>query len=99
VFYPKTPKALREKIEDFLAVDEITTPEEFMQHARRLTYFQNFEVALPFGDFLENHGRRGYVRFKSFPVERLKPEHAPAVRVVRDGILEGHAVFSLGEST
>ncbi|UCH83623.1 MAG: hypothetical protein JSW50_14405, partial [Candidatus Latescibacterota bacterium] len=99
VFYPKTPKALRQKIEEFLAAEEITTPEEFMQHARRLTYFQNFQVALPFGDFVENHGRRGYVRFKSFPIERLKPEHAPAVRVVRDGMLEGHAVFSIGEST
>jgi hypothetical protein len=99
VFYPKIPKALRQKIEEFLAAEEITVPEEFMHHARRLTYFQNFEVALPFGDFLENHGRRGYVRFKSFPVERLKPEHAPAVRVVREGMLEGHAVFSIGEST
>ena len=72
-------------------------PEEFTHHARRLTYFQNFEVALPFGAFLENHGRRGYVRFKSFPVEQLKPEHSPAVRVVRDGMLAGLDVFALGE--
>jgi hypothetical protein len=97
VFYPKTPEALKEKIEEFLAAEEIVVPEEFVCNARRLTYFQNFEVALPFGEFLENHGRRGYVRFKSFPVERLRAEHAPAVRVVRDGMLEGREVFALGE--
>ena len=97
IFYPKTPQALREKIEAFLTADAIEVPEEFTHHARRLTYFQNYQVALPFGDFLEDHGRRGSVRFKSFPVEEMKPELAPAVRVVRDGILEGHKIFALGE--
>jgi len=97
VFYPKTPEALREKIEEFLAAEGITVPEEFTHNARRLTYFQNFQVALPFGEFLENHGRRGYVRFKTFPVDQLRPEHAPAVRVVRDGMLEGREIFALGE--
>lgn len=97
VFYPRTPQALRQQAEEFLAAEEIKVPDEFIQTARRLTYFQNFCVALPFADFLENHGRRGFVRFKSFPVEQLKPEHALAVRVVRDGILEGHTVFALQE--
>jgi hypothetical protein len=97
VFYPKTPEALREKIEEFLAAEEIVVPDEFVHNARRLTYIQNFQVALPFGEFLENHGRRGFVRFKAFPVDQLKPENSPAVRVVREGILEGHKIFSLGE--
>jgi hypothetical protein len=99
VFYPKTPQALRQQTEEFLAAEEIEVPDEFMRTARRLTYFQNFSVALPFGDFLENHGRRGFVRFKSFPVEQLKPEHASAIRVVHDGILEGHTIFALQEET
>jgi hypothetical protein len=97
VFYPKNPQALRQQVEKFLAAEEIEIPEEFLATARRLTYFQNFRVALPFGDYLENHGRRGYVRFKSFPIDQLNPEHSPAVRVVCDGVLDGHTVFALQE--
>jgi hypothetical protein len=97
VFFPQTPQAFRQQVEGFLTAEKIEIPEEFQFNARRLVYYQNFKAALPFGEYLANHGRRGYVMFKSFPVEQLKPENSPAVQAIQNGIINKHKVFALDE--
>ena len=97
VFFPQTPQAFRGQVEGFLGAEKIEIPEEFQYNARRLVYYQNFSAALPFGEYLANHGRRGYVMFKSFPVEQLKPENSPAVQAIQNGIINKHKVFAHDE--
>jgi hypothetical protein len=86
--FPKTQAAYRLQAEEFLSAKEIDNPPEFQQNARRFLYFQNFRTPLPFGDFLEAHATKGYVRLKSFPARKLHPDNALAVRVLYDGFIK-----------
>ena len=97
VFFPNSPQVFRKQVQEFLSVDKIDLPDEFLHNARRLVYHQNFNVPLPFSDFLENHGYRGYVKFKSFPIDLLYPENSPAVNAIQKGLFDRRRVFSLDD--
>lgn len=97
VFFPNSPQEFRNQVQDFLSADKINLPDVFLHNARRLIYHQNFNVPLPFEDFLENHGYRGYVKFKSFPINLLYPENSPAINAIQKGLFEQRKVFSLDE--
>ncbi len=89
VYLPATPDEHRALAERFLAAKQLDTPPEFVRNARRFQYYQLWRTPLPFGDFLEPHPTRGYVNLKDFSLERL--ESAAAIRVIREGVLEGEA--------
>lgn len=86
VFFPESATAYRQQAENFLAAGQIEIPAEFKRQARRFLYYQLFKTALPFGDFLENHPRPGYVSLKRFKPAALYPEHSPAIRAIVDGV-------------
>jgi hypothetical protein len=98
VFFPKTPEAFRKKAEELLYVDEIKVPEEFQMNARRLLYYQNYQAALPFDEFLEEHSLRGFVRMKRFDIKRLYPEQSPAVAAILRGLRKGERIFTIEET-
>jgi hypothetical protein len=89
VFFPQSVETYREMAEEFLAAETIEIPEEFPRNARRFLYYQNWRTPLPFSDYLQPHSLKGYVRFRSFSVEQLKPDNSPSLKVVRDGIMRG----------
>ena len=97
VFFPKTPAGFRQKIEELLNAEEIVVPEVFQTNARRLLYYQNYQAALPFDEYLGKHSLRGFVRFKSFKVEDLLPSNAPAIASILKGIKEKERVFTISE--
>ena len=55
VFFPKSQDDYRELAEQFLSVEEIDVPPEFLQNARRILYYQFWRSSLLLGDYLEAH--------------------------------------------
>jgi hypothetical protein len=89
VFYPANAEAYLLKLEQFLSAEHIEVPAEFRQQARRFIYYQFFKTSLPFGDFLQEHGRPGFVKLKEFDMDLLLPENSHTMQVILDGILKG----------
>lgn len=89
VYFPATQQEFRHQAEKFLTFDEIPVPPEFQRNARRFLYYQLFYSSLPFEDFIEPDLRQGFVRVRSFPIEKLLPENSLTMRVLVDGILDG----------
>jgi len=88
VEFPATAVKYRSKAEQFLSMNgRISAPTEYTENARRFLYYQIFKASLPFGDFLENLPRPGYVRLKSFNWQKLSPEYSQTIRILVDGIL------------
>jgi hypothetical protein len=88
VEFPATPEEYRDKADQFLSTNgRIQVPSEYSENAHRFLYFQLFKTSLPFGDFLENLPRPGYVRLQSFNWQRLSPEYSKTIRILVDGIL------------
>lgn len=99
VFFPKTPVAFRQQVEELLNVEEVEVPEEFQVNARRLLYYQNYQAALPFDDYLEKHNLRGFVRFKSFDATQLHPENSPTIQAIIEGIKQNKQVFEVEDKS
>ncbi|KAF0109285.1 MAG: capsule polysaccharide biosynthesis family protein [Anaerolineaceae bacterium] len=89
VFFPESVPAYREMLEQFLRAAEVKPRPEHLRNARRFLYYQLFRTSLPFGEFLEPSGQRGYVRVRPGALSRLRPDRSPAVRAVLEGILHG----------
>lgn len=87
VFVPASAKDYVAQAKKFLDADKVDQPQEFIEEARRVLYFQLFKTSLPFGDYLEPHARMGYVHLKSFPVEELLPENSAAIGAIASGVL------------
>lgn len=89
VFFPSSATEYMEKAREFLSSETVAQPEELIRQARRVLYFQLFKTSLPFSQYLEPHGRMGYVRLRSFPATALLPENSPAIAAVYHGIVDG----------
>ena len=89
VFYSHTPEEFTAQAEQFLRADKIEVPPEFQRQSRRFLYYQFFKTSLHFGDFLEEHGRPGFVRLRDFDINQLLPEGSVTMQVIVDGILKG----------
>lgn len=89
VFYPRSAQEYLHQAEGFLNADHVDQPQKLVKEARRILYFQLFRTALPFEQYLAPHSRMGYVHFKSFPADALKPVNSPAIRAVYDGVVNG----------
>lgn len=86
VFFPASAADYRQMAEEFLNAPSLSVPPEYMENARRFLYYQLFKTALPFGDYLQNHPRPGYVSLKRFRLSALRPENSPAIRAILDGV-------------
>ena len=89
VFYPATIAEFNAQAENFLQAKNIEVPAEFRRQARRFLYYQLYMTSLPFGDFLKEHQRPGFVRLREFDLDRLDAERSATMRVILDGILKG----------
>jgi hypothetical protein len=88
VEFPRTPDEYRNKAEQYLSMNSrINAPAEFSVNARKFLYYQIFKISLPFGEFLENIPRPGYVRLKPFNWQKLSPEYSQSNQIFVDGIL------------
>ncbi len=87
VFFPQTPQALVEKMEEFLQAEQIVVPPEFQRNARRFLYYQLFRTSLPFDEFLAPSVRTTHARLKRFSVEALL--ESPSIQAILNGLLEG----------
>ncbi|MBI3160596.1 MAG: hypothetical protein HYZ26_13440 [Chloroflexi bacterium] len=89
VFFPASAAEYNRMAKEFLTAGRIQIPLEFKRNARRFLYYQLFKTALPFGDYLENHPRPGYVNLRAFELDALRPENSPAVRAILEGVARG----------
>ncbi len=90
VFFPPSQETFRTQAEQFLNVQEISVPPEFARNARRFLYYQLYFSSLPFGDFLAEDGIwPGFVRLRSFALDKLTPIQSPTMRAILDGLLHG----------
>jgi hypothetical protein len=89
VFFPQTPHAYLQLMEEFLSVDRIEIPKVFQVNARRFLYWQLYRTAIPFNRYLEAHPTPGYVQLKHFTWQALTPERSIPMRVMVNGILDG----------
>jgi len=96
VFFPQTQAEFRKTFEKFLASKEVAALPEHRRNARRFLYYQVFRSSLPFEAWLEATETRGYVRFRKFGWQSLRPEASPPIRALLDGIL-GDGDFLLDE--
>jgi hypothetical protein len=88
VFFPESSQGYRRQAEDLLnCSDPIKIPPEYRRNARRFMYYQLFRASLPFGEYLENHPRPGFVQLRRFSWKQLLPERSETMRVLVDGIL------------
>lgn len=94
VFFPQPRPAYLEKLAEFLAAETIEIPPEHITNARKFLYYQLFRCSLPFGDFIEPSHKPGFVRLRSFPLEKLHPDQSPSIRTIYDGIIH-HKPFYL----
>jgi hypothetical protein len=97
VFFPPTIQAYQQQAEEFLAAERVVVPPEFQKNARRFLYFQLYRTSLPFGRYLENEGRPGYVLLRDFPWTDLQPENSPVLKIIADAILNGSAFLNEDE--
>jgi len=98
VFFPDSPEEYRQKAETFLSAGSIEIPPEFKLNARRFLYYQLYRSSLPFDEFIEEDGFwKGYVRLKKLDPGAFDPVHNPVLRIIADGILQGHE-FIIGAS-
>lgn len=88
VYFPQTIEKFEARLEEFLKVDAIELPKEFVRNARRFLYYQLFRTSLPFGSFVDTHKLQGYVYLKNFPIEDLKTSHSPTISTVLEGVME-----------
>ena len=86
VFFPDTPGAFHQAAETFLSADSIAIPAGFARNARRFQYYQLFRASLSYEDFLQDAGRKGYVRLQPFSWRALLPENSETMRVLAQGI-------------
>ena len=97
VYFPKSPEEYRQMAEDFLEIGKrIEIPEEFLVNARRFMYFQLFKASVPFGEFLEEDSRPGYVRLKPVSWRQLKLKSSQTMRTLVNGILHSKP-FLIGD--
>lgn len=90
VFFPPTPEAFEQKMEEMLRTETIMLPVEFRRNARRFLYYQLFKTALSFEDFLSiDPNWQGYVLLKPFSMQALLPAQNPAIHTLLKGILDG----------
>lgn len=89
VYFPNSISAYIEQAEKFLQSEKVIQPDEFVQEARRVLYYQLFRTAIPFEQYLFAHSRMGYVHLKDFLTEDLLPENSPAINAVLDGVVAG----------
>ncbi len=88
MFFPQSISEYILKIDQFLNTDQINIPEKFMLNARRFLYFQNWQVPLPFGEFIEEHSLKGYVKYKKFNPENLHPKRSKTVQKIANGLFK-----------
>jgi hypothetical protein len=90
VVFPHSIPAFRQQAEDFLAAEgALNVPQVYRRNARRFLYYQLYRASLPFGDFIENYPRPGFVQLRSFSWQQLSPERSLTLRVLADGIFNG----------
>jgi len=84
--YPDSPQAYREELNALLKAEEVSLPEKFTATARALLYYEYYRCSVPFADFLEPHSLRGFVLFKPVQPDAFRPERAPAVAALLEGL-------------
>jgi hypothetical protein len=99
VYAPQSAAEYTQQVKEMLVSGEVNLPDENRQMARSLVYYQNFRASLPFGDYLEPHEIRGYVRLKPFDLEQLSPDNDLAIQSILTGIDEKAPVIRLAEET
>jgi len=87
VFFPQSPLEYQERAREFLAVEKIEIPPEFIRNARRILYWQLFRTSLSFENYLSAHPTPGYVQLKPFDWTELLPENSPTMEVLIEGII------------
>lgn len=92
VILPDSQEEYRRQVDELLSADQVILPEEFHQMARSLVYYQNFKASIPFGRYLEPHNIRGYVRLRSFDIEKLTPQDDLAIKSIIAAIQHRHSV-------
>lgn len=97
VYAPQSAEGYHQQVTDLLAAEQVVLPDEFRQMARSLVYYQNFRASLPFGDYLEPHEIRGYVRFRPFDLQELKSSRDRTIRAILSGIESSDRVLTLPE--
>jgi hypothetical protein len=89
VFFPPSPQAFNEQVEEFLAAERIEVPPEFERNARRFLYFQLYKTSLSFAEYLEPHPMAGFVRLRGFDWKQLLLAQSTTMRLLLDGIVHG----------
>jgi hypothetical protein len=97
-FFPPSVEAFRQQLETFLTAEHIDTPPEFLTQARRFLYYQLYQTALPFGDFLEEHHLPGFVRLRNIGWKQLSPAQSPTMHILVEGITQGQP-FLISDET
>lgn len=87
LYFPASQAEYKQQAHSFLAAAQVPQPAAFVQEARRVLYFQLFKTSLPFERYLQPTSM-GYVNLQEFPISALRAEHSPAIKAVRDGVVE-----------
>ncbi|MBN2044461.1 MAG: hypothetical protein JW757_05520 [Anaerolineales bacterium] len=95
VISPQNAQEFTQKTAELLAAEQVELPEQFLQVARALVYYQNFRVSIPFDRYLGSHTLPGFVRLKSFDVAELNEQDDPAVQSLLAGIRSDLPVIKL----
>ncbi len=90
VFFPESKEDYLAKLEEFLSVEAVVSPEHHRTNARRFLYYQLYRTSLPFSQFIEPDGiKPGFVRLREFSWQDLLPENSETLKVISEGLLEG----------
>jgi hypothetical protein len=89
VFFPQTRIDYQAKAKEFLALELIETPPEFIRNARRVLYWQLYRIALPLDKFISAHPTPGYVQLKRFSWQDLLLENSSTMKVIVESIIDG----------
>jgi hypothetical protein len=89
VFFPPSVEEFCETAEDFLMIDKLEAPAEYVRNARRFLYYQLYLTSMDFSSYLKDIRRKGYVQLKSFDWKKLLPENSTTMSVLVDGITGG----------
>jgi len=89
-YLPDTIEEYFSLAEQFMGDEDPRPPTQFIEHARRFTYFQHYLTSLDFSAYLAMHPEHpGYVVLKRFAADALHPHQSEETRIILDGITEG----------
>jgi len=94
VIFPEDIESFKKEAENLINIEAISTPNVFINNARRFLYYQLYRASLSFEEYLKASQRKGFVQLKPFKWKKLMEENSPTIQTLVNGIISKKKAIS-----